>query len=220
MMRWMSILAVLLVLAGPALAEEKYGNFITTTVAMAVSSTTTEFRVTSNAGFPGLTTTNGDFFRVTVQRVSDGAKEIMFVTNYIGSTVLVTRARESTTALNLSTNDSFRHQVTAGMLEAASSRDTLSMASPTGTTTRKTVVITASRAATYTVHWRLIDSATPSETPTKVPPTGSSVVEGYRKTSSAGVLHISIENNGANRDWYLQVDIGGEVYISEAINAG
>lgn len=220
MTRILSILAVLIALAMTCRAEEKFGNFVTTTVAQAVSATDTVFVITSNANFPGLTTTNGDFFRVTVQRLNDGAKEIMFVTNYVANTVMVTRARESTTAITFNTNDTFRHQVTAGMLDAIQSRDTLSMSSPTGTTTRKTVTITASRADTYVVHWRLIDSSTPSDTPTKVPPTGSSVVEGYKKTSSAGVLQISIENNGANRDWYLQVDIGGAVTVSEAINAG
>lgn len=215
------IIAMLLILAAlNAQAAERFANFLTGTVANAAASTANVIVVSSSANFPGLQVTNADFFRLTLQRVSDGAREIIYVTNYVGATCQVTRAQESTSAMNISSGDGFRHQVTAGMLGGINSRDTLTLASPTGTATTVTIQVTASRAATLAVHWRLIDAGTPSNTPTKVPPTGSFVVEGVKVTSAAGAIQFQFTNVGANRTWYLQLELDGAVYISEAINLG
>lgn len=197
---------------------EKFSNFLSTTLAAAAANSDVTITVASSANVPSLGAS--DFFRVTLVRASDGAREIVKCTNVSGTTWTVTRAQESTSALTLVIGDTVIHRLTAGAADAMSTRDTVSLGSPSGTSTTKTVVATASRAAYFKMNWRLLDSATPAAVPTLVPPTGSTVVEGEVVTASDGTYTFSFTHNGANRNWYLAVNINGEWTVSAAISLG
>lgn len=196
---------------------EKFSNFLSTTLAAAAANSDTTITVASSANVPSLGAS--DFFRATLIS-STGAYEIVFVTNVTGTTWTVTRAQESTSALTLVIGNTVIHRLTAGAADAMSTRDTVSLGSPSGSSTTKTVVATASRAAYFKMNWRLLDSATPAAVPTLVPPTGSTVVEGEVVTASDGTYTFSFTHNGANRNWYLAVNINGEWTVSSAISLG
>lgn len=197
---------------------EKFANFCSTTLAANAANSDLTITVASSANVPSLGAS--DFFRVTLVRASDGAREIVKCTNVSGTTWTITRAQESTTALTLVTGDTVIHRLTAGACDAMSTRDTVSIGSPSGTATSKSVTITCSRAAYFNLRIRITDGATPTLTPTLSPPTGSSDVDFERVTNSSGVVTVTLTHVNASRDYYVQVVLNGEITVSSAITIG
>lgn len=196
---------------------EKWANFLSTSLAADAANSDTTIEVASSANVPSLGAS--DFFRATLTNAG-GDREIVKVTGVSGTTWTITRAQESTSALTLQTGDTVVHRLTAAAALAMSTRDSVSLGSPSGSSTTKTVVATASRASYFNIKWRLLDSAVPAAVPTLVPTTGSTVVEGEVTTAVDGTYTFSFTHNGANRNWYLAVNVGGEWTVSSAISLG
>lgn len=83
----------------------KIGNFVSTTLANSTNASQTTMVVSSVSGFPSITTPGTDYFRLTIVRASDNAKEIVKVTDVTGTTITVERAEESTVGLAFAAGD-------------------------------------------------------------------------------------------------------------------
>lgn len=83
----------------------KIGNFVSTTLANSTNASQTTMVVSSVSGFPSITTVGTDYFRLTLVRASDNAKEIVKVTDVTGTTITIARAEESTVGLAFAAGD-------------------------------------------------------------------------------------------------------------------
>lgn len=83
----------------------KIGNFVSTTLANSTNASQTTMVVSSVSGFPSITTPGTDYFRLTIVRASDNAKEIVKVTDVTGTTITIARAEESTVGLAFAAGD-------------------------------------------------------------------------------------------------------------------
>jgi len=94
-----------------------FGNYIRTTIVGTVSKNDTTFDVSSVDTFPSIS--NGDYFYLVLVRLSDGAMEIVKVTQITitnSKTLTVTRAQEGSLALDFTSGDRAELWLTAGAL--------------------------------------------------------------------------------------------------------
>jgi hypothetical protein len=87
---------------------ERFTNNAASTLAAAITSTSaTSLIITSNTGFPSVTTASGDWFRVVID------SEIIFVTDNSSTTWTISRGQEGSTAAMHSSGAAVTHVVTA-----------------------------------------------------------------------------------------------------------
>lgn len=199
----------------------KVANFVATTIADAggISAIATSMTVASASGMPSLST--GEWFRLVLVRASDGAVECIKVTARSSTTLTIVRGEEGTTALALASGDAVQMWVTAQTLTDLAALPTASIGSPTGSSLAKTVDVQTSVAGYHKLRAWLVDSSTPTEELTLVPPSGSSIVSFDVVTDADGLYTFDFDNSAAaSATWYLCVELAGKVYISEAITMG
>ena len=93
----------------------KYANFVRTTLTGAVATGDLTIVVASASGLPAIVPP--EFYRLVLTRMSDLTREIVKVTAVSGTTLTVTRAQESTTALAFDAADRVENWITAGTLD-------------------------------------------------------------------------------------------------------
>lgn len=95
----------------------KYSNFVRTVITNAggISAGATTMTVAAVTGMPTLGV--GDYCRALIRRASDGARELVKITDITGLTITMTRAEESTTALAFSAGDRVEIIFSAALLE-------------------------------------------------------------------------------------------------------
>ena len=128
-----------------------WANNATTTLAGAISNTSTTANLATGTGVLFPAPTGSQYFVATLVDAATGlTREIVHVTNVSGDTVTMVRAQEGTTALNWSAGDIFANLVTAGTMQALaqSSGSVASFNTRTGAVTLTSADVTG--ALTYT----------------------------------------------------------------------
>lgn len=98
----------------PLVKNVKFANFIKTTLAEDLTAGETDVDITSATGLP--TISGDEYFYLTFIRASDNATEVVKVTAVAGTTLTVTRAQDSTSAITFSDGDTVALSNVAALL--------------------------------------------------------------------------------------------------------
>ena len=202
----------------------KHSNFFTTTLSAGIGTGDTSC---SCADISALVALGGsDWVYLVLDRADGTGREIVKVNAHDGATEItdMDRSQDGTSALSFSAGDAVKGSFVRASLEDSVSVPTLTMGTPTGSSTSKTVQMTVNKTGYHRINWWLVDVNDASSPETAFVPDGQvpAASSGSVITDNAGTNQhtLTFTHTGAQRSWYLCAECAGEVFISSVITIG